>query len=142
MLYCRFQFLSQDKLLRHCFYCTVTQLWLMSHCQSANHCRNQIFDGTVNLPCAGSCLSLLELYPTSSDKDPYCWESLEVLHFKIKINCYEGFDLPTPPLYETLSTCPRIHRSIHVFYVLFFPQKKFSKERYLFCHSHSINRKT
>lgn len=149
------KFLSQNKPLTHCFYCTVTQLWLMRHCQSTNIAEIRFLTklSTSFMPEA-ACLfwrEFLESFYTqpflvkipvnkrkSSDKDPYCREFLAILHFKMKINCYVGFDLPIPPLCDASSTYPRICRSIHVFCVLFFPQIMFSKERYLFFSIHLL----
>ena len=68
----------------------------------------------------------------SSEKAPYCREFLGILHFKMKIKCYVGFDLPIPPLCDTPLTYPRAPRSVHVFCVLIFPQIMYFKERYLF----------
>lgn len=69
------------------------------------------------------------------DKRPLLQEFLGILHFK---NCCVGFDLPIPPLCDTPSAYPRIHRFIQFFCVLLFPQIMFSKERYLFFSTHIL----
>lgn len=143
------KFLCQNKPLTHCFYCTVTQLWLMRHRQSTNTAEiGFLTQLSTSFMLEAVCLFWRYTQPflfktpvnkrKSSDKDPYCREFLAILHFKMKINCYVGFDLPIPPLCDASSTYPRIRRSIHVFCVLFFPQIMFSKERYFFFSIHLL----